>query len=54
MKRNNSSGSIAQSNKENIKILACKKCGHNRAWRSRGIINPTYVFKCTRCGAVTK
>ena len=27
----------------------CPRCGHNKAWPSRGI-TPTYKSKCTRCG----
>ena len=32
------------------KEIECTKCGHSRSWVSRGSKNPSYDYKCSRCG----
>lgn len=40
---------MADEDREPIK-KRCPRCGHHKAWLSRGQQNPAYKFKCTKCG----
>lgn len=35
---------------ERIVDMICPKCGHKKAWASRGFTNPQYKYKCSKCG----
>jgi endogenous inhibitor of DNA gyrase (YacG/DUF329 family) len=49
MKRNTSDGKNKKNNWEHLKKVKCPKCNNDKAWTSRGLTSPAYVFKCTKC-----